>query len=215
VVVFLALNPSIPMHPELHFPQPPFRLVASLIDSPPPSSVLSEYVRQIRAWRAAVLALVHRPLPDVVADNEALSEPVREWLGQLLAGEWPDEVRRWALQSPYHLTPFPTGVLEPAAAASLDSALGVLRWRAGVEDFLSDIWDVIGEPLLDLDECNAIGAFFRPITQERICGFCLTEFPPDQLHVDRHGCLVLAHVRAKWPPMPGKFVQWAREAEQA
>jgi len=75
-------------------------------------------------------------------------------------------------------------------------ALDVLRWRAGIYDFLSDIWDVIGEPMLDMFECNAMAAFLVPVGARR-CIFCLAAEP------NHHPCVVLAHVRSKWPTLPG------------
>ena len=182
--------------------------------SPPPTPVVSDYLRQIRAWRTAVLELLSSTSGRFASDLDPLSERTREWLERLLADNWPDGLRQWALHSPYNLNPFPARALEGEVTSALDTALEVLRWRAGVEDFLSDIWDVVCEPLLDLDECGAIGAFLRPSSNESLCHLCLTAFTRDELNVARHGCLVLAHVRAKWPPMPGKFVQWSREAEQ-
>jgi hypothetical protein len=61
----------------------------------------------------------------------------------------------------------------------------VLRWRAAVQDCLSDIWDVIGDPYLDFDECMAIGQFLQPAAPNEVCRFCLTEFAPEKSAPDQ------------------------------
>jgi hypothetical protein len=83
-----------------------------------------------------------------------------------------------------------------------------------MEDYLHDIWDVIGDPFLDLDECNAIGQFLYPAGTEDLCCFCLTEIAPDKLNVSDHDCFFLEHVRAKWPAPPPSFRRWMTEAKQ-
>jgi len=89
----------------------------------------------------------------------------------------------------------------------VDRVLEVLRWRAGVADYLSDVWDVMEEPELDVFECGAISRFLDPASSAGICHVCLTEFAPDKLNVYDHGCLLLAHVQAKWPVVPKRFLR--------
>ena len=101
----------------------------------------------------------------------------------------------------YNITGFPAQVGEQEGNASA-CVLELLRWRAGLLDYLSDVWDVMGEPALGLDECNAVTRFFEPIDAPSVCSFCLTHFEGDAIHPDNHECVVVGHVRAKWPPNP-------------
>lgn len=77
------------------------------------------------------------------------------------------------------------------------SLLAVTTWRAGFHDYLSDVWDVIGAPELELDECNALLAYLRPVGPAR-CGLCLEHFPPEQMHVTKHACPMFGHVASTW-----------------
>ena len=187
---------------ELRFPKPPFRLAQSVLDDPPPGEVLSNYLGEIRQWRSAVLAFLEEPEVKRAATIEGLSERASEALATCLSSQWPENMSAWAKQSPYNLNAFPAPALEAVSPPCLALVLDVLRWRAGVMDMLSDIWDVIGEPWLDLAECMAMEQFLYPVGDRRCCAFCLTEFASDQMHADRHQCLLLGHVRAKWPAMP-------------
>ena len=48
-----------------------------------------------------------------------------------------------------------------------------------------------------------------------LCAFCLTEFAPSQMQVDQHQCLLLGHVRAKWPELPPYLKRRMEEARNA
>src|SRR6185369_360472 len=102
-----------------------------------------------------------------------------------------------------------------AGTPNLEDVMNVLRWRAAVEDYLGDIWDVMGDPFLDFDECGAIGQFLSPACAKGVCALCLTEISPDRLNIDDHNCFFLDHIRAKWPPPPPIFQRWMKEAKQA
>jgi hypothetical protein len=121
---------------------------------------------------------------------------------------------RYAIQSPYNLVPFPAAALESEPAPGAETVLQTLRWRAGTVDYLDDVWDVVNEPYLDLSECTALGRFLRRPSGEPVCHLCLTEFAENELHPDRHGCVLLRHVRAKWPAIP-IFERWRNEASRA
>ena len=71
---------------------------------------------------------------------------------------------QYAIQSPYNIAPFPAAVLEIAHAPSLDLVFEVLRWRAGLADYLSDIWDVIDE----LGQPLATGSKRRPLNSQSV-----------------------------------------------
>jgi hypothetical protein len=41
--------------------------------------------------------------------------------------------------------------------------------------FLSDIWDVIGQPLFELDDCQRALEAFMPVDVGKLCTSCLLE----------------------------------------
>ena len=88
----------------------------------------------------------------------------RDWrLSEFLRSEWSSEDQARAASSPYNITGFPAQVGEQEGNASA-CVLELLRWRAGfLEHHLSDVWDVMGEPTLGLDECNAVTRFLAPL----------------------------------------------------
>ncbi len=180
-----------PFPAELRFPKPPFRMDRSLAESQLPDAAAEGYLNDIRAWRLAVLEFVARPGTGPQSDPDGLSERARKALVTFLAESWSEATSLWAAQSPYNVSAFPISGLEADKMSTVDSILKILRWRAGLEDCLSDIWDVIGEPALDLDECDAIGQFLRPASEAKLCCLCLNEYAPGDLPPDRHGCLIL------------------------
>ena len=202
------------MPEQFHFPQPPFRIDRSLADSPPSDVAVASYLHEIGLWRSAVLELTDDSVATSASEVNWQSKRARDALATFLASSWSEQMTQWAVQTPYHLTAFPARALDARSGASMDALLEVLRWRAGVVDCLSDIWDVFGDPELDIEECSAIGQFLRPrgTGASGVCAFCLTEFGPDELHPGAHQCLLLAHVRAKWPPTPPSFARWGKEA---
>ena len=58
-----------------------------------------------------------------------------------------------------------------------------MRWRAHVVDFLADVWDTVGKPLFDMEECGyATDELLMPSPAPgiRFCPDCLERFPePD------------------------------------
>ena len=76
------------------------------------------------------------------------------------------------------------------------AVLEVLHWRAAVVNYLTDVWDVLGKPELEMGECVAIGMFLRPARLEGRCIFCLTEYGADRIDPEDHGCVLVKHVRA-------------------
>ncbi len=198
----------------LHFPKPPFRIDRSFLESPPSVAVVGGYLESVRKWRSAVLAFIGEPGIGPVPDMENLTERARDALFTFLACDWSRPTKGWAAQSPYNISAFPAHALPPSNAPTLELIREVLQWRAGVVDLLCDIWDVCGEPALDLAECWAIEQFLRPTCHERLCIFCLTEFEPKQSHPAQHGCLLTGHVRAKWPEFP-PFIKRCIEEAQA
>jgi hypothetical protein len=192
---------------KLRFPRPPWRIDQSIVDSPPPVRALDSYLEELRLWRSAVLEFISDPRP--ASEVGDLSERARVALGTFLAISWTEQMKHWSAQSPHNLVAFPANTLQALSDPTVNLMLEVLRWRAAVCDCLADTWDVIGDPYLDICECTAIGQFLRPATPKEICVFCLTEFTPEQLPPDHHECLLLGHVRAKWPPFPPTFAKGA------
>jgi hypothetical protein len=196
------------------FPQPPFRIDRSLADAPPSDLAVASYLHEVALWRSAVLKLTDYSSAGSASEADRLPKRARDALATFLASTWSEQMKQWAVQTPYNLTAFPAPALEAGRGATVDAVLDVLRWRAGVVDCLCDVSDVIGDPVLDTDECTAIEQFLHPRATGKggVCAFCLTEFGPDELHPGAHECLVLAHVRSKWPPMPPSSARWAKEA---
>jgi hypothetical protein len=202
-------RPTLP--PQLVFSKPPFRIEESNWQSPALDSAATQYLRQILDWRATVLEFVRRP---EAADDRAIegfSDRARLALETFLSSSWPEEMTRYAANSPYSLACFPDAVPTEAPASAWQIVRDALRWRAGIVDYLSDVWDVMGEPSLDMDECTAIGLFLRCAFREPICHLCLTEFSNELLHPDAHRCVLLRHVRAKWRVIP-IFERWKDQA---
>ena len=200
------------MNPELRFPKPPFRIDTSVVGPLPPDNAVSSYLDQIRSWRSAVLTFIDKPGEKLAPDAEGLTERAQKALATFLASNWSPGMTDYAAQSPYNISAFPASALETVANPTTEPVLDVLRWRAGLVDYLSDVWDVIGEPFLELEECGAIGSFLDPVEKEQLCYLCLSEFRPEQRDPGRHDCLLTRHVRAKWPAMPPVFAKWAEEA---
>jgi len=195
------------LHAELRFPKPPFRIDRYLVDSPPPDHALASYLDQIRTWRSTVLEFLRKSGGGPVPEVECLTQRARMTLATFLASSCTQGVTRYAVRSPYNIRAFPGTALEAVGHPKVNLVLGVLRWRARAVDYLSDVWDVMGESELDVFECGAISRFLDPASGAGICHVCLTEFAPDKLNVYDHSCLLLAHVQAKWPVVPKRFLR--------
>ena len=198
------------LNSELRFPKPPFRSDPSAVDLLP--EAVSSYLDQIRSWRLAVLDFIDGSSGNPALESNCLTERAQKALATFLASRWTQGMTDYATQSPYNINPFPAHTLEAGANPTMESVFEVLRWRAGVVDYLSDVSFVLGEPFLEIDECCAIGDFLDPVGKEQLCCFCLTEFASEQLDSGGHDCMLTSHVRAKWPPMPPSLARWAKEA---
>src|SRR5438270_3365436 len=198
----------------LHFPKPPFRIDQSLATSPPPGPAVATYLEQIRAWRSAVLQFLNTIKLGAALDTHGLSTRAQLALATFLEINWPEEMSRYAVHCPYNISACPARALERAGTPNLEDVMEVLRWRAAVVDYLGDIWDVMGDPFLDFNECGAIGQFLYPACAKNVCSFCLTEIATERLNVEDHNCFLLDHIRAKWPAPPPSFQRWAAEAKE-
>jgi hypothetical protein len=105
----------------------------------------------IEAWRAAFATWL---------ESGAISESLATVLLELLGMEPTSTFAR----SPYHLVRY------PAASPSLHA---VLLWRAGIVDFLSDIWDTMGAADFDIEECQLVSDLLTPLGP--LCPLCLGE----------------------------------------
>ncbi|HXJ61545.1 MAG TPA: hypothetical protein VNU68_33295 [Verrucomicrobiae bacterium] len=204
------------LYPQLVFPKPPFRIDESTWGSPTLDSAVPPYLRQITDWRAAVLEFVGPPgvRKEQASAIIGLTERAREALETFLSSSWSESMTEDATRSPYNLTCFPAAASETAPGPDRQTLLQILQWRAGIVDYLGDVWDVVGEPRLDLDECTAVELFLQCASPVPVCHLCLTEFTKAQVHPDAHGCLLLQNVRAKWPVVP-IFEQWKNEASRS
>jgi len=122
--------------------------------------------------------------------SEALATPLLE-LMRALPGET-------YLQYPYRLERFPE--LSTADGGDPAEALRrVLLWRAGVVDFLSDVWDTLGATDIGVEECQRISSLLTPVGMERssnLCPLCLAE--QQERHFD--ACAVQASWRSSPTP---------------
>lgn len=75
----------------------------------------------------------------------------------------------------------------------------VLKWRARIVDFLDDVWDVMGEPAIGIEEAGQLAALFDPVFAHEACRYCLMRFPSDKRDPFAHGCAVLAALHGEWP----------------
>lgn len=193
-------EPELEIPDELRFPIPTFRIDSSARDAK--FLVLcANYLGAVSDWRDGVLYVLDS---EELTHRYCLSARARATLLRFLSAEWVHEERASARTSPYNLVPFPGEVLgaeRDPAVKSVD-VLDVLRWRAAVVDYLDDVVDVLGEPALTWEECAAMGGFLLPISAQSLCWFCLMPYSDDVLNPDSHDCVMLGHVRAKWPPSP-------------
>ena len=66
-----------------------------------------------------------------------------------------------------------------------------------VVDYLTDVWDSLSTPELEMGECAAIGAFIRPARLDGRCVYCLTKFAMDRIDPEDHGCIMARHAHAR------------------
>ncbi len=175
---------------------PPARIDRSWQEAPLLPAVAAAYLSEIHRWRERVVAGLAGEGP-AIAGPEGLTQRARSHLALLLGTDWDAGTREWAAGSVYNIAPFPANTNDP-----MISVMEVLRWRAAAADYLSDVWDVLGKPTLELEECRAMSAFLNPDRMEGRCVYCLIEFDPGRVAPEDHACVMLSHVRAKWPPFP-------------
>jgi len=170
------------------FPVPPGRIDRGLEHTPFRPAVAAAYLTEIRRWREAVVEALasEDPAIDVV---DHLTPRARAHLALLLRSSWDVTTRLWALRSGYGLTPFPAS-RRTRAEEPMQAVLHVLRWRAAVVNHLTDLWDVLGKPELEIGECAAIGMFIRPVRLEGRCVFCLNEYGPGHIDPAEHDCVM-------------------------
>jgi hypothetical protein len=203
--VFEHIVPS-----ELRFPRPPFRIDGGCVDAP--ANAISRYLDAIRSWRSHVIAFLNYAEGKCLEESHYLSPRAQRELATFLAESWTPGMSRYAAQSPYNIRAFPVEVLEGNGSSSIESALAVLRWRAGVADYLGDAFAMF--PAIELDESVAIDHFLNPVDHRQLCSLCLTEFGREHNDPNAHECRLLNHVRAKWPGPPPAFRRWAAAAKQ-
>lgn len=180
----------------LCFPVPPARIDRTLNDLPVLPTVSATYLNEIRRWHDTVVTALITEDP-LVTHIENLTPRARTRLLALLQIAWDVKTRHWAATSNYHLIPFPA--ISPLARLDdpMEAVLDVLHWRAAVVDYITDVWDVLGQPELDMGECAAIGSFLRPARLEGRCIYCLTEYAHDKVDPEDHACVMMPHASAR------------------
>jgi hypothetical protein len=125
-----------------------------------------EFVVRVQSWRRTTIEALRGPLPD-----PKLTAAMGRLLLTALGGDapLPRQVRR-----------FPSvGTSEETAVAD---AREIALWRASLIDYVSDVWDVIGEPEFDLPECAAAERLLDPLgptdpSEAPRCPYCLELLP--------------------------------------
>jgi hypothetical protein len=175
----------------LSFPTPPGRIDRAVERMPFRPTVAATYLTEILRWRDAVakaLATGDRAIEGV----DHLTPRARARLALLLRTSWDVATRLSILRSGYGLTPFPAPPRTPRAGDPMLAVLQVLRWRAAVVNHLTEVWDVLGKPELQMAECAAIGMFIRPARLEGRCVYCLTEYGPGHIDPAVHDCVMVS-----------------------
>jgi len=185
---------ALPDH--LCFPVPPARIDRTLAEAPLVPDVAATYLAEIRRWRDAVVAAVAANDP-TIANVENLTSRARSRLAILLDTSWDAPTRGWAAASNYDLAPFPAARPPSLVYEPMKAVLEVLHWRAAIVNYLTDVWDVLGKPELEMGECAAIGEFIRPASLAGRCVYCLTEFTFDHLDPEDHACVMAGLVGAR------------------
>lgn len=124
----------------------------------------ARFLYEVGEWNLAVRDWLEGP------DSTALSTGLKEFLLQILVGEMPATP---GLRT-YGITPFPGLAISERTP---EGAVRILNWRSRVVDFLSDVWDVIGDPLFELAECKIALELFRP-EATGLCNLCLLPVEP-------------------------------------
>lgn len=116
-------------------------------------------LEDIAKWRAAFVTWLRGPHP------EGMSRPLVAVLLEVLGAESTSTYLRY----PYRLSRFPVRLEAVDAVADLQA---VLLWRAGVVDFLADVWDTVdGE--IGTEECGELEALLLPAGMTGVCPLCL------------------------------------------
>lgn len=148
-----------------HFPP----VAAELLEADPPLAIVLAFRGEVEVWHRAVGAWLM---------SDQSSEYISARLGLVLlwtlgALESPPESL-----SPYRLATFPKPPPRSSAPAEATEALKhwaaeVLVWRARVQDYLADVWDMIGPDVLDPRDCANAEKLFDPHLPGTFCSECL------------------------------------------
>jgi len=122
----------------------------------------------IARWRGDLAQWLAGPERD-----DGLSPALAAVMLELLGAAETEAFRRY----PYRLARFPAlPATLPDPCATLR---GVLLWRAGVVDFLSDVWDTLGAADFGLEECQRMATLLAPAgSEDACCPLCLEPLPP-------------------------------------
>ena len=156
--------PRFPMVPEVYW--------TSVFDE----VITHKFLREILAWRCTTIKWLKG-----VNSNVSLSEG----LVDLLLWVFGDKQTMNLNLRPYRLTVFPnahsimTKEVDMMNLFRKEDILVILVWRARIIDFLADVWDTIGSPLFEMEECSHATELFLPEACEGVnyCAFCLQNCP--------------------------------------
>src|SRR5262245_38238226 len=126
-----AMHSSRYLVDQLRFPAPPARIDRTWREAPFSPPVATEYLAEIRRWRARLLEVLAGD--GLVIDGAPeLTQRARDHLILLLSSEWDAGTAQWARDSSYNLEPFPSVPSVGHLDDPMSFVMEVLRWRAAV-----------------------------------------------------------------------------------
>lgn len=129
------------------------------------TSTAGELLRRVAAWRPEAGAAL------AAGSGPPMSDGLRDVLLQALGSRPPRTLAGY----PYRLGCYPGSGGQPVAALRQ-----VLLWRAGVVDFLADVWDTLGPSQFAMQECAEATRIFQPADRtEADCLLCLGRLPAE------------------------------------
>jgi hypothetical protein len=142
-------------------------------------------LRHILDWRWATICWLRNP-----SGHPALSQN----LVHLLLWAFGEQPLKNLDSRPYKLQGFPPDLrmLDQGAVMTrwrmVENLQAVLLWRARLVDFLADVWDTLGTPLFDMEECRQATDLFMPgdFTGTDYCPLCLQMYPVANREEEAH-----------------------------
>lgn len=130
------------------------------------------FLSEVRRWRREAVAWLES------SRDDRISGELAAFLLWTLGAAPPPRGK----VGPYSVSALPEAALasawNTAAESTTRNVEAVLVWRAGVVDYLSDVWDTIGPSLFDMEECGVATDLFMPrgLGFDGHCWWCLQPY---------------------------------------